>query len=74
MDCSVCKQGVSRPGTATVTLERGEMVIVIKEVPAEVCENCGEDFLSDAISEEVMRLGELAANSGAELQVLRYAA
>ncbi len=74
MDCSICRQGATQPGTTTVTLERGDMVIVIKDVPAEVCENCGEYFLSEATTEEVMRRGELAAESGVELQVLRYAA
>ena len=74
MDCSICRQGKTQPGTTTVTLERGDMVIVIKDVPAEVCENCGEYFLSEATTEEVMRRGDLAAESGVELQVLRYAA
>ena len=74
MDCSICRQGATQPGTTTVTLERGDMVIVIKDVPADVCENCGEYFLGESTAEEVMRRGEQAAESGAELQVLRYAA
>lgn len=36
-----------------MTLERGGSVIVIKDVPAEVCENCGEYYLSEATTEKV---------------------
>ena len=74
MDCSICKLGRTRPGTANVTLERDDMVILIKDVPAEVCDNCGEYFLDDEIADVVMRQSEAAAASGKELQVLRYAA
>ena len=74
MDCSICTLGRTRPGTANVTLERDDMVILIKDVPAEVCDNCGEYFLDDEIADVVMRQSEAAAASGKELQVLRYAA
>ena len=42
MKCAICKNGETYPGTTTVTLTRGEATIVIKNVPAEVCDNCGE--------------------------------
>ena len=50
------------------------MVIVIQGVPADVCENCGEYFLSDRIAEDVLNRGEAATRSGEVVQVLRYAA
>ena len=40
--CVICIRGETRPGQATVTLQRGDCTIIIKEVPAEVCQNCGE--------------------------------
>ena len=42
MKCVLCKTGVMQPGVATVTLERNQTVVVIKGVPAEVCQNCGD--------------------------------
>lgn len=74
MNCVICKQGVTREGTATVTLERGRTTVVIKEVPAEVCENCGEYYLSEAVTERVQQLAQQAFEQGAEIEVLRYAA
>lgn len=40
--CVICKQGKTRPGMGTVILERGKTTVVIKKVPADICDNCGE--------------------------------
>jgi YgiT-type zinc finger domain-containing protein len=70
----ICKQGETAPGFVTVTLQRDETTLVFKGVPAEVCENCGEYFLSEAVTAELMRRAEEACANGAEVEVLRYAA
>ncbi len=74
MRCVFCKQGDARPGEATVTLQRGETVVVIKGVPADICENCGEYYLSATVSEKVMAKAEAAVENGAEVEILRYVA
>ncbi len=51
MKCVNCKQGETQPGTTTVTLERGGMSLVIKGVPARVCENCGEEYVDERVTE-----------------------
>ena len=72
MKCVICKNGETREGTATVTLERGPTTVVIKGVPADVCENCGEHYLSEGISAEALSLAEEAVRHGAEVEVVRY--
>ena len=74
MRCVICKHGDTRPGDVTVTLPRGESTIIIKGGPAEVCENCGEYYLSESVTENVMNRAEEAVKNGAEIEVLRYAA
>jgi len=74
MTCVICKQGRTHRGTATVTLERGETTVVIKRVPAAVCENCGEYYLSEETTGRAMALAERAVQDGAEVEVVRYAA
>ncbi|RJP26852.1 MAG: type II toxin-antitoxin system MqsA family antitoxin [Candidatus Abyssobacteria bacterium SURF_5] len=74
MRCVICKQGETRPGTATVTLQREESTIIIKDVPAEICENCGEYYLSESITEKVMTRAEESIKKGAEVEILRFAA
>jgi len=46
MSCVLCKHGETRPGLVTVTLQRGETTVVLKRVPADVCDNCGGYYLS----------------------------
>ena len=58
----------------SVILERGKTTVVIKDVPAEVCENCGEYYLSEEVTEKVQELAEQAVRHGVEIEVLRYAA
>jgi len=72
MKCVICRNGETRSGTATVTLERGGATVVIKDVPAEVCGDCGEYYLSDDTTAELMGLAEEAEKRGAETEVLRY--
>ncbi|NLV45421.1 MAG: type II toxin-antitoxin system MqsA family antitoxin [Candidatus Hydrogenedentes bacterium] len=74
MKCVLCREGETSPGKVTVTLERGGTVIVIKEVPAEVCSNCGEYYLAEEITREVLRLAEAGKEKGVEVEVIRFAA
>lgn len=74
MKCLICKHGETAPGQAKVTLSRGEAIIVIKDVPADICQNCGEYYLSEAMTERVLTLAEAAVQRGIEIEVLKFAA
>jgi YgiT-type zinc finger domain-containing protein len=74
MNCVICKQGQTKAGLVTVTLEREGAIVVFKRVPAEVCENCGEYYLSDEVTGELLERAEEAIASGAEVEIRRYAA
>jgi len=37
-------------GRVVATLQRGETTVILKGVPAEICENCGEYYLSEQIT------------------------
>ncbi len=74
MKCAICRTGDTAPGHANVVLQRDQAVVVIKDVPAEICDTCGEYYLADKEAEWVMRMAEDAVGKGSELEVLRYAA
>lgn len=74
MKCVICKQGETQPGMTTVTLTRGEVTLVIKNVPADICDNCGEYYLSDEISRKIMALAEEAVKHNQEVEVIQFAA
>ncbi len=74
MKCTICKHGETEPGKVTVTLQRGQTVVIVKDVPAEVCTNCGEYYLGEAVTEHVFAQAEDAVRRRAEVEILRYAA
>jgi YgiT-type zinc finger domain-containing protein len=74
MQCVICKQGETELGLATVALERGGAMVVIKGVPAEICTNCGEYYLDESMTERVLLMAERAVAEGAEIEVRRFAA
>jgi YgiT-type zinc finger domain-containing protein len=70
----ICKFSQIEEGKVTVTLQRGETVVIIKDVPANICKNCGEYYLDEIVTNRVFAQAEEAANRHAELEILRYAA
>ncbi|MBK1733576.1 type II toxin-antitoxin system MqsA family antitoxin [Thiococcus pfennigii] len=74
MNCATCKNGQGVPGTVTVSLTRGETLVVIRGVPASVCENCGDYTLEAGIAQRVDDLANDAVAHRAEVEILRYAA
>lgn len=74
MKCVICKSGETRAGTETVTLTRGEAVIVVRDVPADVCEQCGETYVSGAVADAVLKQASAAIDGGARMLVSAYVA
>lgn len=74
MKCVICKHGNTTPGETTVTLERDETVIVFRAVPAEVCDNCGEAYLDEVVTESLLKAAAEAANSGVEVDIRHFTA
>ncbi len=68
MKCVTCKQGETRAGTVTVTLTRDGTTVVIKGVPANVCANCGEEYLDEATTTRLTTVAEEAARTGVEVR------
>ncbi len=74
MNCVLCRQGETRPGVVDVPLSRNGAIVVIRSAPAEICENCGEHYLTETVSEHVLAQAEEAVRRGAEIEVVGYAA
>jgi len=74
MKCTICRYGETEPGEVTVALTRGESVIIFKGVPIDVCDNCGEYYLSESVAEQLHTRAEKAVKNGAEVEILRFAA
>jgi YgiT-type zinc finger domain-containing protein len=68
--CTSCKQGNLVRDTTTATLEIEDTIVVIRNVPAEICDACGEGSFDPATSDRLLDLAEEAAGwTGAPVQI-----
>ncbi len=74
MTCVICKNGKTRLGKATVALEREDTTLVIKAVPAQVCANCGEEYVDEETTSDLLKIAEEAARDGVQVAVRQYTA
>ena len=73
MKCVVCKQGDPKLGLATITLKRGDATVVANDVPAQICPDCGEEYLDATVTVNVLRSAERLVRSGGQRDVqFRY--
>lgn len=55
-------------------LERDGTTVVFREVPAEVCQNCGEEYFSKETTERLFELAEEAIQAGVQVVIREYVA
>lgn len=72
MKCVICKHGQTRPGTASIILERDGAVILIRDVPGELCTTCGEVYHSQEVTALVLGQAEQAYQNGVTVEVRHY--
>ncbi len=56
MKCLVCKHNRFKKGTTVLPIERGKAILLITDIPARVCANCGETYLDEATAQDVQDL------------------
>ncbi len=74
MKCVICKHGETRTGKTTMTLQRGNATLVVKGVPAKVCDNCGEAYLDEQVTRGLMETAKQALNAGVQIDVREFVA
>lgn len=64
MKCLICKQGRPQPSLTKITLERGELSLVLNNVPALVCPICGEAYADEATTARLFETAKEMEYSG----------
>lgn len=72
MTCPICGNGELREGTTTFAADVGATVVIVRKVPAEVCDVCGEAFISDVVGDELQSAVDDAKARGTESLVRHY--
>jgi YgiT-type zinc finger domain-containing protein len=74
MKCVICKTGTTQLGVTTAMFDRHGSIVVVKDIPAQVCAQCGEAYFSADMSRKLYERVESALENGTELEVIRMKA
>ena len=72
MTCTICKHGETQEGTTTITLEKNGATIVFQEVPALVCDNCGEAYVEGVITRDLLQSAQEIISKGVRVDIRNY--
>jgi YgiT-type zinc finger domain-containing protein len=72
MICLICRQAKLVGGLTTVQLERGEIRLVVNDVPARICPDCGEAYLDVDVAERLLQTAEDRSSAGKMDEILEY--
>lgn len=70
--CMFCKCDTATPSLTTHVVNYNGAIIVIKNVPCEECEQCGEKFYTDDVAEKLEKMVDIAKQMMQEIAVLDY--
>jgi YgiT-type zinc finger domain-containing protein len=74
MKCAICKNGNTEEGITTIVLEQNDLTLVFKNVPAKICNNCGEEYISADVNRAVLQHAREEKKRGVKLELLDFAA
>lgn len=72
--CASCSEGEYEAGRVKQALKKGYSVLVVKHVPALICNTCGDIVVSETVSERLEAMVNEAVAAGVEWQVRPYEA
>ena len=60
MVCLICKNKRMEHGTTLLPIERSNAILLITDIPAKVCANCGEAYIEEETAREVQSIANEA--------------
>ena len=73
MICVVCRESDTVYGFSSIRFERGEFQAVLHHIPAQVCPACGESYLDEATTIDLLKQVEQILEEGVLDVVHEYA-
>lgn len=72
MICLICRQAETVDGLTSVTFERGEMKLIVNNVPARVCPSCGEAYVDEHVAVKLLQDAEEISKAGMNNVIREY--
>ena len=70
--CMYCKCKTTTPSITTHVVNYKNCIIIIKNVPCEECEQCGEKYYSNAVAKQLENLVNIAKQFMQEIAIIDY--
>ena len=71
--CPLCS-GDLKEGLTVETFLEDDKVIVVKDIPAEVCQECGEAFIKSSVAGDIEKILDKLDEIQSEISVVHYKA
>lgn len=72
MKCTYCKSDLKK-GSTTLTFQmEPNKIVVVRDVPAWICEQCGEESVDMSVSKKVEKQVEKALNDGVRMGFIDF--
>ena len=70
--CFYCKCKTTVPSVTTHVVTLKDCVIIVKNVPCEECEQCGDKYFSDEVMEELEHIIDKAQEIASEIYITDF--
>lgn len=72
MKCAICNYGKTQPGFVTIVLEKNDTTLLFRKVPAQICDTCGEEYISAHTNQEILERASEEIKKGVFLELLDF--
>jgi YgiT-type zinc finger domain-containing protein len=74
MKCTICRNGTCKKGIATKMFQKSNSIIILKNVDAMICDNCGTKFFDAETSAKMLNKVRQLRKHGSELEIINLKA
>jgi len=72
MKCVICKHGETVDGFTSIILEKNGATIVFQQVPALICDNCGEKYIDGKVTSSLLLKANEIIAGGVKVEIRNY--
>jgi YgiT-type zinc finger domain-containing protein len=71
MNCFLCKGELEKKNT-TFMVDLGNCIVIVKNVPSEVCRQCGETYYDDSFMGQLEKIVNSVRDAITEVAIVNY--
>ena len=72
MICLICRQAELAQGLTSISLERGELRLIVNSVPARLCQSCNEAYVQEDVAVRLLQGAKKISEAGTLDDVIEY--